>query len=87
VVPSLQPTPVSVVAVNTLEPTRFFGPVWNAVSFMPGNWAMISPLETVTTPLASVVAALANGMAIRAASATSAAIATMYFTAKSSLFW
>jgi hypothetical protein len=33
--------------------------VWKAFSFMPGNWAMISPLLTVTTPLASVLAALA----------------------------
>ena len=45
--------------------------VWNAFSFMPGNWAMISALATVTTPLASVVAALAEvakamGLAIAA---------------------
>ena len=68
-----QPTPVMVVAVNTLEPVSDWPSamaiVWNAFSFMLGNWAMISPLETVTTPLASVVAALANGTAI-AASAT-----------------
>ena len=73
-VPSEQPTPVVVVAVNTLEPVSDWPSamaiVWNAFSFMPGNWAMISPLETVTTPLASVVAALANGTAITAASAT-----------------
>ena len=62
-VPSEQPTPVVVVAVNTLEPVSDWPSamaiVWKAFSFMLGNWAMISPLLTVTTPLASVVAALA----------------------------
>src|SRR5262245_24926832 len=72
-VPSDQPTPVVVVAVNTLEPVSTFGPFWNADSFMPGNWAMISPLETVTTPLASVLAAMA-GAAIASAATASVAI-------------
>ena len=63
-VPSEQPTPVVVVEVNTLEPVSDWPSamaiVWNAFSFMFGNWAMISALATVTTPLASVVAALAE---------------------------
>ena len=64
VVPSEQSTPVVVVKVDTLEPVSDWPSamaiVWNAFSFMSGNWAMISALATVTTPLASVVAALAE---------------------------
>ena len=49
---------------------------------MPGNWAMISPLLTVTTPLASVVAALAAPavpMTPMAAMAAIAAVLMMRF--------
>ncbi len=62
--PSVQPYEVAVVAVNTFEPVSdsplSMAIFWNAFSFMPGNWAMISPLATLTTPLASVVAASAE---------------------------
>src|SRR5262245_31151052 len=84
-VPSEQPTPVVVVAVNTLEPVSDWPSamaiVWKALSFRPGNWAMISPLLTVTTPLASVVAALAAPavMAIGAITAAAARPARINF--------
>ena len=72
-VPSEQPPPVVVVAVNTLETLATavgHGDLLECLLVPAGGLAMISPLETVTTPLASVLAALANGTAITAASAT-----------------